>query len=398
MIVSKRVILQQQRTSGRHPVHARRQGRGLIRVVHHAEGIDHQIGRFSATHRRETPVLQQVQPRASMGTGELGDSTTARKPARCREMLHCVGSLIHQRLGLGAKRLLGHAWVHRAVARDRMSRTTTSAADIEGRDLGHHRAESGRTRAGRPGRAPGCRSAPSRLDRTRRSSRCSLERAPGPTRDPKFFIGLMPFRGSSRMESASMSCRAAVLCPNTTLSSSSNCFIEQGSPLGSTDGQRLLQLRRPTLHVKKLCRHGAHVQRRNRMGKLSETHVRHQGTVFGGISDRYRRLGEHHRCNEVVETSCDDGAERFHGLHDLAEGGNLLGDDPGVVEIRSERPYVAQNLTRGRLVGPIRIPYEQPHLASVADEPTHELFDATRGTRRRSPGPDHGRRRTPRTP
>ena len=46
-----------------------------------------------------------------------------------------------------------------------------------------------------------------------------------------------------------------------------------------------------------------------------------------------------------------------------------------------------ENLTHCRLVGSVSIPDEQPHLASVVDEPTHDLLDAARGTRHRSPRP-----------
>ena len=91
----------------------------------------------------------------------LANSATRRRPASqpdvCK-VLHRLGSLIHQRLRVRRPAPPRPSWVHREVAPDRMSCTTTSAADIERRDPGLHRAESCRTRAGCPGRAPGCRS------------------------------------------------------------------------------------------------------------------------------------------------------------------------------------------------------------------------------------------------
>ncbi len=81
---------------------------GLIRVVHHAERVDDQIGRPTVGHRCETPVGQQAQPGATVGTAELGYPPSAGEPSRCCEAFNGVDGLCDQRRGLGAERLFGH--------------------------------------------------------------------------------------------------------------------------------------------------------------------------------------------------------------------------------------------------------------------------------------------------
>ena len=54
----QRVVLQQQGAAGSQPVGPRRQDFGLVRIVHHAEGVDHEVRRPVVGHRSQATVGQ----------------------------------------------------------------------------------------------------------------------------------------------------------------------------------------------------------------------------------------------------------------------------------------------------------------------------------------------------
>ena len=107
MIVANEWYCSNENAPGGYPGCAVSHCRRLIRIVHHAEGVDDQIGWPSSEHRREAPNLQQLQPRTAMRTGELADAGSLREPARRGKVLHRVGSLSDQGLRFGAQRLFG---------------------------------------------------------------------------------------------------------------------------------------------------------------------------------------------------------------------------------------------------------------------------------------------------
>ena len=76
--------------------------------MHHSEGVNDQVSGLSVGDRRQAPINQQVQPRASMGTGELDHPASTGEPSGCLEALDSVYGLCDESFRLRAKRLLGH--------------------------------------------------------------------------------------------------------------------------------------------------------------------------------------------------------------------------------------------------------------------------------------------------
>ena len=131
-----------------------RQGRRLIGLVHHAEGVDDQVPGPAVGDRLKTPVGQQAEPRASMGTGELGHRASTGEPPGRRQPFDGVRGLRDQRFGLGAARLLGHGGFADQLrqAACRAQPHLQRVRRVGSRVVGTR--ENGRRRAGRPDRAP----------------------------------------------------------------------------------------------------------------------------------------------------------------------------------------------------------------------------------------------------
>ena len=103
----QRVVLEQEDPARGHPGDSLRQSRGLIGLVHHAEGVDDQVSRTAVGDRLQAPVVQQAEPRPSVRTGELDHRPSTGEPPGRRQPLDGVDGLRDERFGLGAERLLG---------------------------------------------------------------------------------------------------------------------------------------------------------------------------------------------------------------------------------------------------------------------------------------------------
>jgi hypothetical protein len=104
----QRVVLQQEDALGGHPGCPLRQGDRLIRVVHHAEGIDDQVSRPLIGHGRDAALAQEAQPRAPVRARKLERTVPSGEPPGGRQTINGVGSLGDERFWLHAAGLGRH--------------------------------------------------------------------------------------------------------------------------------------------------------------------------------------------------------------------------------------------------------------------------------------------------